>query len=728
VYQFDFYSYVLFITTVIASTVIFFLWRHRHNRAAVTLMYLQLAIAIWAFAIAFEAAATGLELKLFWSKVAYLGTTTTPLFYALFTFAYSREGVRLSKRKITLLSVIPALVIIFAFTNDLHGWIWPSVRILPGTNIAMYEHGPFFWLFVVYAYVMFSVGMFIIARPFFRVSSFYRRHIIILLVGSLLPFAGNLVYVSGLNPLPGVDWTPIAFGLAGVILALGMFQLKMFELMPVAHNLLLKNMQAGVLVLDEFDRIIDLNPSIARILNLPESQPLIGLFVHEIFPAGLLAGLDNMGDKSRQELLLEGDDELVLEINISPIYETNSQVIGRLVVLNDITCRKNAEAALREINTNLEQQVAARTAEIRAEKEKAETILRNVGDGIMLTDLDLRIQYVNDAFCRLSGYDPEELNGLDISTTGFSTFSGKSMTSIMSMLEWNNIWQGEVLSVRKNGRKYDANVTVSLVREALGKPSGYVFTCRDVSHLKELTKARNRFMTNVSHELRTPVTNIKLFSELLQAETDSENQDQYRRYLVEQAERLEGFMESIFELTALDSRSDPMNWEKVAIPSLIQDVMVYYAKEATRSQIQLLHRENNCNHVVVKGNPARLHQALAELVKNALYFSPTGTRIHLGSEQIMENGKPWIGVYVVDEGPGIDPQEQERIFERFYRGQVAEPGHIPGTGLGLSIVQEIVSVHGGKVTVESNPPDGSRFTIWLKAFEPEQQDMFTDLN
>jgi len=123
---------------------------------------------------------------------------------------------------------------------------------------------------------------------------------------------------------------------------------------------------------------------------------------------------------------------------------------------------------------------------------------------------------------------------------------------------------------------------------------------------------------------------------------------------------------------------------------------------------------------VVKGDQARLEQALDEVVENAIVFtsglahSVSGGRVTIQVEAVEGEGATWVTVAVQDTGPGIPPEEQEKVFDRFFRGGLAESGHVPGVGLGLSIVQEIMRAHGGRVEMESGNA-GSTFTLWLLA-------------
>jgi len=365
----------------------------------------------------------------------------------------------------------------------------------------------------------------------------------------------------------------------------------------------------------------------------------------------------------------------------------------------------------------LEAEVAARTAEIRAEQEKSETILRSVGDAIAMTDLQMRIRYVNAAFTNLTGYTAEEVLGQSMNLLFGEAMPEQVWRSLQLALSKGEAWQGEVIARRKDGRTYDAAITIAPMRDAEGNLIGYVSSHRDISQLKELDRARSRFMTNVSHELRTPVANMQLYAQLLRKGLWPEKTEHYLQVLEEQAVRLSHLIQDILEITALDSGQAATTWEPVRLASLIGDTVTRYQARAEASGLTLVAKPVPPDLPVVKGDQVRLTQALAELVENAIQFTPAGGEVTIEAETAEEEGQRWVTIAVRDTGPGISAEEQERIFDRFYRGRLAESGHIPGTGLGLSIVQEIVRAHGGRVTVESEVGQGSTFTLWLRAEE-----------
>ena len=383
---------------------------------------------------------------------------------------------------------------------------------------------------------------------------------------------------------------------------------------------------------------------------------------------------------------------------------------------NDRLARQRAEEALRELNATLEAQVAARTAEIRAEKEKSETILSSVGDAIVMVDLEMRAQYVNDAFIALTGYTAGEVMGQShVDLLAGEVMAEQSWQSLRLALDKGEVWQGEVTARRKDGRTYEAALTIAPMRDAAGRLVGYVSSHRDISRFKDLDRARSRFITNISHELRTPVANMKLYVHLLRKGMSAEKTERYIEVVSEQVERLEHLIQDILEMTELDSGQAMKAWEPVSLPTVISDTVIRYQSQAEAAGLALIAMPVPPDLPAVKGDQSRLAQALGELVENAVIFTPTGGRVIIEAGAVEEEGQRWVTVAVRDTGPGISPEEQERVFDRFYRGSLAESGHVPGTGLGLSFVEEIMRAHGGRVTVDSEEGQGSTFTLWLRS-------------
>jgi PAS domain S-box-containing protein len=334
-----------------------------------------------------------------------------------------------------------------------------------------------------------------------------------------------------------------------------------------------------------------------------------------------------------------------------------------------------------------------------------------------MTDLDMKIRYVNPAFTALTGFASREVMGRHIVSLLWEQMPKQDRENLENTLAQAKTWEGEAIGQCKDGRIYDAVVTVAPMHDAEGRVVGFVSSHRDISRLKQLDRARRQFITNVSHELRTPAANVKVYAHLLRIGKEPERADSYLEVLEDQANRLGQLVEDVLELTELDSGQAVTAWEPISLPAFIQDVVARHQNSARGADLTLAARPVPSSLPAVNGDPVRLAQALSELIENAVMFTPAGGQVSVETTTTKEGEQSWVKIAVHDTGLGISPDEQERVFDRFFRGRLAESGYVPGTGLGLNIVQQIVWAHGGKVTVDSDEGSGSTFTLWLPGVE-----------
>jgi len=401
------------------------------------------------------------------------------------------------------------------------------------------------------------------------------------------------------------------------------------------------------------------------------------------------------------------------EASIFPIQNAAGEIINYAAVKRDVTKRVRAEEALKEYSERLEEMVDERTAEVRTQYARMEAILQSVGDAIMLVDTEERIVYVNTAFSELTGYQSEEVLGDPASSVGVALTSEQDLQSLRRALSEGSVWHGEGVVQRKDGREYDAALIAAPMWDADGDMAGFVSSHRDISRLKDLDRARNQFITNVSHQLRTPVATVELYLHLLEREQLEGAPAEHLEAVKGEIARLAKLIQGILEMTLIDSGKAIGEWEPFSLPHLIRDTVSHYQDQATESDLSLGALPMPKDLPAVSGDYARLAQALGEVVENAVIYTSAGGEVTLTTEVVEYKDRTWVTLSVRDTGPGISAQDQERVFDRFFRGKPAESGHIPGTGLGLSIAQEILRAHGGRITIESAEGQGSIFTLWL---------------
>ncbi|MFN8596688.1 MAG: ATP-binding protein [Anaerolineae bacterium] len=227
-----------------------------------------------------------------------------------------------------------------------------------------------------------------------------------------------------------------------------------------------------------------------------------------------------------------------------------------------------------------------------------------------------------------------------------------------------------------------------------------------VDRLRDLDRLKSKFVSDVSHELRTPVTSLSVYIDLLE-HGKPEKREQYVGKLKEQMARLHKMINDILDMSRLEHDIDGTGRSPVDVNPMAEHVSAMERGAAEAAGLTLT-CEVTENLPLVVARPDQLTRAIANLVANAIKYTPRGA-VRVQTYQRADQ----VCVEVADTGPGIAPEDLPHLFERFYRGKAATQSNIPGTGLGLAIVKEIVEAHRGSVEVDSQAGIGSTFRIWL---------------
>lgn len=248
-----------------------------------------------------------------------------------------------------------------------------------------------------------------------------------------------------------------------------------------------------------------------------------------------------------------------------------------------------------------------------------------------------------------------------------------------------------------------------------------LFLAEDRSELARSQAIRHDFVANVSHELKTPVGAIRLLAEAIDdAADDPTAVRRFSSRLSTEALRLGALIQDIIELSRVQSKDAVDEAAPVDINHVVADSIDRVRTEAESKNISLKFRTGEPLRVF--GDKDQLTMALRNLVINAVGYSPEGTTVGIGIKTVDD----LIEISVADQGLGISEEDQERIFERFYRVDSARSRGTGGTGLGLSIVKHVVANHGGEITVWSQPDQGSTFTVRLPEMLHEELEPHTD--
>ncbi|MRR56953.1 MAG: HAMP domain-containing histidine kinase [Deltaproteobacteria bacterium] len=359
-------------------------------------------------------------------------------------------------------------------------------------------------------------------------------------------------------------------------------------------------------------------------------------------------------------------------------------------------------AVMNEMAEKIEDQLER----ISAERNRLDTILRGMGEGVIVTDHSGVVTLANPAFRAL--FSPaEDIEGKSL----IEITRQPSMVNALKKVLDTRDEMLEEMEIQLPEEKHLLTHWVPLIEDQT--LVGAVAVFHDITDLKTLEKIRKDFVANVSHELRTPVSVIKGYAETLLSEGQTLPQEKTSSFLGIihcHAERLANLISDLLTLSRMESGALFLEPVPAQLdPAINRAVRLLEQKGRTKGvTVTVSETLQDMPQVIV--DPAKLEQVLINLLDNAIKFTPEGGTITIAAADL----GPQVRVEVRDTGIGIAPHAIPRIFERFYRVDAARSRDMGGTGLGLSIVKHIVQAHGGSVSVESVPGKGSTFSFTLK--------------
>ncbi len=329
--------------------------------------------------------------------------------------------------------------------------------------------------------------------------------------------------------------------------------------------------------------------------------------------------------------------------------------------------------------------------------------------GVVVIGADRRVSYLNGAAGVLLGRHREDLVGAEAA----AAFEDEAVRAAVSeCLESQNPVRRTLEITRgEPGRDPDAELRLSVRSAECGGERFVGVMIEDITQQRVADRSRNSFVAQATHELRTPLTNIRLYVEQAvdEGEEDPQLRAQALNVINSEARRLERIVADMLSVAEIEAGSLSIRPGDVRTDALFEDLTNDYAAQAAEKSIELTF-DLPPKMPVIRGDRDRLGQALHNLVGNALKYTPPGGKVAVRVEAPEEGG---LIVHVIDTGIGIDPEECERIFDRFYRANDRRIAHVTGSGLGLALAREIARLHGGDIEVESKLDQGSTFTITL---------------
>ncbi|MEK6190310.1 MAG: cell wall metabolism sensor histidine kinase WalK [Carnobacterium alterfunditum] len=324
--------------------------------------------------------------------------------------------------------------------------------------------------------------------------------------------------------------------------------------------------------------------------------------------------------------------------------------------------------------------------------------------GVMLIDEHRMIKMVNPAMSVILGEDIKEMVG---NSYVEATKSYGLSHLIEKTYQKNEKQNDEIYFYYPKDKIVDANI-VPIDGKEPGEQN-LIVLLYDITEIRRLEKVRTDFVTNASHELKTPITALKGFSETLLdgAMEDKEVLKQFLEIMLAESSRLDFLVNDILELSKLEQKQVPMKVEEINLTEAVKSTFQLVKQKAEEKKMELNILEED--KLLITGDSSRLKQILANLINNAVVYTQEGGKV----EVTIKKENEYAVIKVSDNGIGIPEDEQDRIFERFYRVDKARSRNFGGTGLGLSIVKYLVENLNGFITVESKIGLGTTFIVKL---------------
>jgi PAS domain S-box-containing protein len=571
----------------------------------------------------------------------------------------------------------------------------------------LYRHFGFgFWIHTGYCYTIMLLATILLVRSLVNAPGRYKGQALSLLVGIAAPWIGNVMYVFSIPPFSDFDMTPVVFTISGIAFSWGVFRHRLLDIVPVAYDLMLNNMQDAVFVFDGNQRVLDLNPAAVRLAGkmrkgdtLQEAIALIPGWEDMVAPL-------EQGGLRRQICLPQDGQERYYDLIGTPLRHAD-ELFGYLVVLRDITDSRNTQLAL-------------------AESEKQfKSMTENAPVIICTLDPDGVITYVNPEWQKVLGHSRAQVVGRHYSEFVLAHNAGDYERALRSVLKKKQVLSGLPLKlVHRDGSRRFFNASASPNLDAGGFVSDIICLLKDQTGERELQaqlfqsqkmEAIGTLAGGIAHDFNNLLMGIQANVSLVRLEAGKNPR------CAERINTIERQIQTGASLTRQllgYARKGKYRPTLLGLNQLIEETLTAFGR--TRKQL-FIHFEPFENLPRVLADRGQMELVLLNLLINASDAMPEGGTLtvktgmaSLAPAEIksmdLEPGDH-VHLEIADTGVGMDEKTRARIFEPFFTTK--EMGR--GTGLGLASVYGVVKNHKGEIRVSSKPGIGTTFHLFFKA-------------
>lgn len=455
-FVFSFYTFILIFTSGIVLMVGYFFWTRRKNFYAQALLPMMAAIFIWTMAYAFEFAVIESWAKEMFHKLVFTGIAIAPIIYFLFIMEFTQTVKIWSRKQIVLIMAIPALAILFTWTNEFHHTIIISYQT-GSNNATIYNYGWFYYFVYSYIYMCLIVAFVRLAMYVRKSEGEKQKQTFFILLASLFPMVTSILFVSPINPFPEFDWTPAAFSISGVLFSWSIFEYRMFDLLPKAQKSFIENLRDGVLVLDMDNAIVETNPAAERIFSAVDA--IRGRKVFEVIRGNeVMKDFIERNVEIQLDMTVDGERPRMYNANIAMMVDTLGMHQGKLITIHDIT------------------QFQKTVMELQRQCRLFLSIFKAMPIPVIISSKMLEIVDINTFGIEFFGYDTKnELMGKPLRELIVDPDVSELQMNVVAVLDMNEMMISQYKIERKNKSRAKTEVTISAVYNADKMPIYFIY-------------------------------------------------------------------------------------------------------------------------------------------------------------------------------------------------------------------------------------------------------------
>jgi len=739
-WRFTPYAAPLIVAAGVLMGVAYLAWQRRHMRAGLAMVMLAVTTAIYTFGYAMELCSQTLAGVQFWLKVEYLGAATETVFLLIVISLYTGRRAFHTPLNIVLLFFIPAVTIMLAWTNELHGLIWSNLHLEPfeDLRLAVFSKGGWYWIDVFYIWAMIVAGLVLLLRTYQTVTGLLRTQLRLFFLAMSFPIIAYIVYLLGVLPVP-LDLNPYSLTLTSLVFAMSLLNYQVLDIMPVAREAVLSSMLDAVIVVDVRWRVADVNLAARQILGLDPARcigrPAVGVLAN--WPA-LIDQVSGSSAEEHAEVALNLRNETRnFDLRSSPLYSPSGRREGRLIVLRDITERVRMEMAIKDSNLHLSTlhvvdgeltrklevgyvvdiALGAAMSISRADvgyvalvEEQGVRILQAMGScppdivGRLLplsNSITARVLGSGQAEMVLDVHLDPDYFALEPSTAAQISaplISGEKLIGVLTL---------ETADPDNFSEELYTTVRVLAVRAAVAIDNAYMYEER-----QQLVEDLEAFARTVAHDLKGPLGVIRGYTELLDGSLDNLPAEERQTFVMEirrATDKAGAIIEALLLLAGV-RLAEGVEFGPVDMAYVVEEAINRVDDRLILDGPEIIVPDS---WPVAWGYGSWIEEIWANYISNAIKYGGQPARVELGWDRLPEGP---LRFWVRDNGNGLSSEEQVRLFQPFIR---LRPSQADGHGLGLSIVQRIAERLGGTVGVESAPGTGSQFFFTLSAAPDE---------